>query len=206
MESLSSGKPLKGLHADFRTPEYKTINRLTVIKWEATRGLGYSFGYNRNETAEHMLSVEQLVHMLVDTVSKNGNLLLCIGPKADGAIPDLQLERLNGLGNWLSINGEAIFDTHPWTIAEAQTDDGTPVRFTMKGDCLYATLLGKPAVRDIRLSSLYFASETTVHLLGQTSSLATTQRDGKTIIQLPMLPHNSPAHVLKINPIPSTKP
>jgi alpha-L-fucosidase len=117
----------------------------------------------------------------------------------------LQLERLNGLGNWLSINGEAIFDTRPWTIAEAQTDDGTPVRFTLKDDCLYVILLGTPAEQEIRISPLQFAPKTTVHLLGQTTLLTTSHSDGRTIIQFPTLPENSPAHVLKICPIPAIK-
>jgi len=205
MKSLSSGKPIKGLHADFRTPEYTTINRLTDVKWEATRGLGYSFGYNRNETAEHMLSVEQLVRMLVDIVSKNGNLLLCVGPAADGSIPGLQMERLNGLGDWLSINGEAIFDTHPWTTADSKTTDGTPVRFTVKGDHLYTILLGTPSQREIRFPSLDFAPGTTIQLLGHPADLTVTHGDGQTIIHLPELPVPSPAHTLKISPIPERK-
>ena len=205
MKSLSSAKPIEGMHADFRTPEYTTISRLTDVKWEATRGLGYSFGYNRNETAEHMLSVEQLVHMLVDIVSKNGNLLLCVGPAADGTIPGLQLERLNGLGNWLSVNGEAIFDTHPWSTAESRTDNGTPVRFTVKGDSLYAILLGSPSQHEIRIPSLSFAPGTTVQLLGRPNDLGITQNGDKTTIHLPDLSGTSPAHTLKIFPIPENK-
>ncbi len=204
MKSMASGKPLEGLHADFRTPEYTTVSHLTDVKWEATRGLGYSFGYNRNETAEHMLSVEQLVHMLADIVSKNGNLLLCVGPTADGSIPELQLERLNGLGEWLSVNGEAIFDTHPWTIAESKTDDGTPIRFTVKGDSLYAILLGRPSQREIRIPSLSFSPGTTIQLLGHPIGLAVAHNSG--LIQIPELPGTSPAFTLKIHPIPEIKP
>jgi alpha-L-fucosidase len=203
MKSLASDKPLEGIHADFRTPEYETFNRLTDLKWETTRGLGYSFGYNQNETAEHMLTAAQLVHMLVDTVSKNGNLLLCVGPQADGTISDLQLERLNGLGSWLAVCGEAIYATRPWTTAETQADDGTPVRFTSKGGCLYAILLGTPAAREIRLSSLRFEPDTTVHLLGQPSPLPIAFNGGKMTIQLPESLENSPAHVLKIHPVPA---
>lgn len=205
MKSLSSGKPIKGLHADFRTPEYTTISRLTNVKWEATRGLGYSFGYNRNETAEHMLSVEQLVRMLVDIVSKNGNLLLCVGPAADGSIPGLQMERLNGLGKWLSVNSEAIFDTHPWTTAGTKTADGTPVRFTVKGGCLNAIMLGTPSQREIRFPSLDFAPGTTIQLLGHPANLSVIHVDGQTVIHLPELPVPSPAHTLRISPIPERK-
>jgi alpha-L-fucosidase len=205
MKSLSSGKPFEGIHADFRTPEYETVSHLTNIKWETTRGLGYSFGYNQNETAEHMLSVEQLVHMLADTVSKNGNLLLCIGPKADGSIPDLQQERINGLGDWLAANGEAIYDTHPWTMAETKTDGGTPVRFTAKGDCLYAILLGTPTQREVRLPALRFDPVSTISLLGEAAALNFAWSDGQAAIHLPELSTKSPAHTLKIFPIPEIR-
>jgi alpha-L-fucosidase len=106
------------VHSDFTTPEYSSNPVLTTKKRESCRGIGYSFGYNRNETANHMLSVEDLVRMFVDIVSKNGNLLLNVGPMADGTISELQMERLEGLGAWLRTNGEAIFNTRPWLITE----------------------------------------------------------------------------------------
>ncbi len=101
-------------HHDFRTPEYATFDQITEKKWEATRGLGFSFGYNQNEGPEHTLTLERLVHSFVDIVSKNGNLLLNVGPMADGTIPPLQRDILLGFGKWLEVNGEALFDTRPW--------------------------------------------------------------------------------------------
>jgi alpha-L-fucosidase len=86
---LSGKTSTPTVHSDFITPEYSVQRSLTTKKWETCRGIGYSFGYNRNESAEHMLSSEELVHMLIDIVSKNGNLLLNVGPMADGTIPEL---------------------------------------------------------------------------------------------------------------------
>ncbi|MBL7201759.1 MAG: alpha-L-fucosidase [Anaerolineae bacterium] len=132
--SFSEGQIGGSQHADFRTPEYASFDETTDFKWEATRGIGYSFGYNRNEGPENYLSVEELVRSFVDIVSKNGNLLLNVGPMADGTIPELQRERLLGLGQWLAVNGEAIFGTRPWVRAEGRTTEGIGVRFTQSGE------------------------------------------------------------------------
>ena len=92
--------------ADFTTPEYAKYDKITAKKWESCRGLGYSFGYNQAEGPEQVIAADQLVWLLVDIVSKNGNLLLNIGPKPDGTISDIQMDRLNRLGDWLAIHGE----------------------------------------------------------------------------------------------------
>jgi alpha-L-fucosidase len=85
----------------FSTPEYVVLDSSTKDKWESCRGIGYSFGYNQVETNKQLLSSSQLINMLVDIVSKNGNLLINIGPKADGSIPENQLNPLLDLGKWL---------------------------------------------------------------------------------------------------------
>src|SRR5262249_23921861 len=84
-------------HHDFTTSEYENVNEIRAKKWEAVRGLGHSFGYNQQEGVAELLSAHDLITTLVDVVSKNGNLLLNIGPRADGSIPELQSERLLAL-------------------------------------------------------------------------------------------------------------
>ena len=102
---------------------------------------------SQNSTPLQMLSVDELVDSFVDIVSKNGNLLLNVGPKADGSIPELQLQRLLGLGEWLDSNGEAIFETRPWIEAEGRLEgEGTDLRFTQKGDVIYVILLDEPEI------------------------------------------------------------
>ncbi|MHA1299569.1 MAG: alpha-L-fucosidase [Candidatus Helarchaeota archaeon] len=128
-------------HCDFVTPEYGVFHKIKKKKWELTRGIGNSFGYNKFEKEEHHLTREELIYMFVDIVSKNGNLLLNIGPKADGSIPEYQKKRLNWLGEWLVINGDAIYDTEPWKRAEGETLDGVKVRFTKKGSNLNIIIL-----------------------------------------------------------------
>ena len=108
-------------HSDFRSPEYETLDKISTNKWEECRGLGRSFGYNRAEGEAETIAPDKLIYLLVDIVSKNGNLLLDIGPEADGTIPAVQMSRLEALGSWLKQNGEAIFATIPWTRADGET-------------------------------------------------------------------------------------
>ena len=130
--------------ANFSTPEYTVLNEIATHKWETCRGLGYSFGYNQIEGDKELLSSKSLIELLIDVVSKNGNLLLNVGPKADGTIPENQLKRLVDLGNWMSINSEGIYATTPYKIASAKLKDSTELRFTKKGNDLYIFLFSKP--------------------------------------------------------------
>jgi len=191
------------VHSDFTTPEYTTQRVRLARKWETCRGLGYSFGYNRNETAAHMLSVEDLVRMFVDIVSKNGNLLLNVGPMADGTISELQMERLEGLGAWLATNGEAIFGTRPWHTAEGETREGIGVRFTQKPDALYAILLGTPPGSSVTIKGLSAGPGMTGSLLGLDPPLAWQQANDGVTISFPAVLPAAPALVLKLAPHPS---
>jgi alpha-L-fucosidase len=136
-------------HADFTSPEYAKLDKISEKKWEECRGLGRSFGYNRAEGEKETIAPGELIALLVDIVSKNGNLLLDVGPEADGTIPPVQMERLKALGAWLKQNGEAIYDTTPWTRAEGKSAEGDDLRFTRKGDDLFVTVLGKPKGKTI---------------------------------------------------------
>ncbi|MEE6525040.1 hypothetical protein FKM82_024822, partial [Ascaphus truei] len=92
-------------------------------KWENCMTIDKSsWGYRRNALISELLTIEQLVQELVETVSCGGNLLLNIGPTSDGRIPVIFEERLKQMGQWLQINGEAIYSTKPW---RAQNDSVT---------------------------------------------------------------------------------
>src|SRR5271169_643996 len=141
-------------HSDFVSPEYETLSKISEKKWEECRGLGRSFGYNRAEGEAETIKQDELIYLLVDIVSKNGNLLLDVGPEADGTIPAVQMDRLKALGAWLAQNGEGIYGTRPWTRAEGETNAGIRVRFTQKAGALYAFLLGDPRGKTITMKDL----------------------------------------------------
>jgi alpha-L-fucosidase len=189
-------------HYDFRTPEYATLPAATDYKWESTRGLGYSFGYNQLEGEAQALAPARLIHEFVDVVSKNGNLLLNLGPMADGTLPPLQVERLQALGDWLRVNGEAIYGTRPHTPAEGQAQVGgqsIPVRFTRKGVVTYAVLLGTPPAGELQLEGIQATPGLRVSLLGRSEPLPYNAGGAGLTITLPRLP-DSPAHALRIEP------
>jgi alpha-L-fucosidase len=192
----------EGLPYDFSTPEYQVYETITPKKWEATRGLGLSFGYNRNTKPENMLSVDELVDSFVDIVSKNGNLLLNVGPKADGTIPELQAERLRGFGKWLSTNGEAIFGTRPWVEAEGKTQEQIEVRFTEKRGTVYATLLSRPTSDRVVIENILLAEGAEVELLSHEGSLGWEQQGPELHVDWPSDVESAPAYVLKLTPQP----
>ncbi len=130
------GAPVQGV----RTREYEDLDAVQADVFESTRGLGLSFGFNRDESSDHALDAPALVRLLADVVSKNGNLLINVGPRADGSVPELQRTALEGLGDWLRVYGEAIYGTRPWEAPEAAVPP-TGLRFTMSADRLHLLLL-----------------------------------------------------------------
>lgn len=185
-------------HSDFKSPEYQTLDRISPEKWEECRGLGRSFGYNRAEGEAETIAPDHLIYLLVDIVSKNGNLLLDVGPEADGTIPPVQMERLQALGAWLRQNGEAIYGTHPWQRAAGETADHIPVRFTQKAGALYATLLGQPKTSSVAFKALSVSVDAKVSLLGQVKPLAWSQQGDDLNVTLPPTLPGHYAYVVKI--------
>jgi alpha-L-fucosidase len=172
-------------HSDFVSPEYETLSKISAKKWEECRGLGRSFGYNRAEGEKETIAKDELIYLLVDIVSKNGNLLLDVGPEADGTIPAVQMDRLKALGAWLEQNGEGIYGTRPWTRAEGETAEGIRVRFTQKEGAVYAFLLGEPKGKTVRLHDLKLKSGAAVTMLGVGGTLAWKQEGSDVVFSLP---------------------
>jgi alpha-L-fucosidase len=194
--------PTLEFHYDFTTPEYAQLAEIDPNKWESTRGLGYSFGYNAMDTDVNMLTVDELVDSFVDIVSKNGNLLLNIGPMADGTIPNIQRDRLTGLGGWLDVNGEAIFSTTYWTRAEGMANGDIPVRFTQNADLevLYAILLTTPEGETITLEGLTLEDGADISILGYDGEVSWAQDGADVVITLSAPLAADYAHTIRITP------
>ena len=183
---------------DFNTPEYAVFDTIQGKKWEATRGVGHSFGANRNERPEDIVTTTELVRMLIDVVSKNGNLLIGIGPDEHGSIPVQQQVPLHGLGEWIAVNGEAIYGTRPWQIASTTTSEGTDVRFTQREGRTYALLLDLPGARAFTIRGVDGRSVASARLLGVDAPIGLGEADGDLLLTLPASVPVSAAYVVDL--------
>ena len=146
------GKETRSKHGGYYTTEYDLVgwedskNTKFQHPWEECRGIGGSFGYNRMENLEDYSTSKELIDILIDKVARGGNLLLNIGPTADGRIPVIMQQRLMDIGQWLQINGDAIYGTRKWERAPSITLN-THHYFTTKGNDLFLIINqwnGKP--------------------------------------------------------------
>lgn len=222
------GKDSRHKHGGYWTTEYTAGMSGLDHPWEESRGMGFSYGYNRAERLEHYHSASDLVTMLVDLVSRGGNLLLDIGPDADGTIPVVMEERLIQIGDWLKVNGDAIYGTRPWTTTRQWSAGEVPAVeynkeyataydvtklvavpapgkaaieafFTAKGQAVYAILPRWPG-RTFTVRGA--AGVRAVTLLGSEEPLVFKQAGADVTIQLPDLPEalrTQPAWTLKIS-------
>jgi alpha-L-fucosidase len=189
-----------GTHHDYTTPEFCVASGISTEKFETVRGMGHGFGYNQNETDADLASAEDLIRLLVDVVSRNGNLLLNVGPLADGTIPTAQATRLQAIGAWLGVNGAAIFHRRPWTTPEGATSDGTPVRFTLSADgaTLYALVMGPLPAGEVTLVGVNVAPSA-ARLLGASSKKLKVTASGSDLhIKLPKAPAQQAAYAFAL--------
>jgi alpha-L-fucosidase len=129
------GSGIRFKHAGIYTPEYQPDLDFEDHAWEESRGMGFSYGYNREEDAWDYNSTQSLVLQLIDKVSRGGNFLLDIGPDEHGKIPPIMQERLLQMGEWLKINGEAIYNTTRWK-EHSQWSEGNRAYKDRSGDML----------------------------------------------------------------------
>ena len=184
-------------------PSSEQINKEFIHRgWEECRGMGKSFGYNRNEEPQDYNTSEQLIRMLVDIVSRGGNLLLNIGPRSDGTIPEIMINRLEDIGHWLEKNGEAIYET----TVNRKISSGN-VKFTLSKNkrYLYAFVNQIPKQKFVIKGITGSGGEQIVHL-GKRRKLNWRNVRGDLEIDIPKKLYpvfgNDPVHVFKIPVLP----
>ena len=161
------GKDTRHKHGGYYTTEYTSGMQGSNHPWEESRGMGYSYGYNRAETLTDYHTTRQLLLMLIDIVSRGGNLLLDIGPRADGGIPVVMEERLTQIGNWLKPNGEAIYATQPWTRASQWSSGIRPKleQSEFRAEYDISKLVDEPAPGYARMELLFTAKGDAVYAI-----------------------------------------
>ena len=174
-----------------------------------------SFFYFRDTKERPYRTADTVIHLLMDVVSKNGNLLLSIPQRPDGTIDAEEEKILADLAAWMEVNGEAIFSTRPFkTYGEGTTVvknfrvktlpyTAQDIRFTVKGDVLYATTLGVPqdtvTIKTLRKDSPDGQGDISdIRLLGSTEKLDWSREAEGLVIKLPLEHPNNIAYVFKI--------
>lgn len=211
----------KNTGATYTTSEYGSGMDATRI-WEESQGIGHSYGYNRNEKLEDYKTGKELIKILVDIVSRGGNLLLDIGPTADGRIPVIMQERLTEMGDWLKINGEAIYGTtampeaYQWSSGSRPGKKGKSFMagysvakmtipkkdsayieafFTKKGKDLYCIL--PKYVSEFRLRNRLLPAGAAVSILGSNASIGFKNEKTDCVINLSKLkPSDAPGELV----------
>jgi alpha-L-fucosidase len=192
------------------------LGSIRPLYWQTDTSVSKkSWGYIENDTFK---SPQFIVHQLIDIVSKNGNLLLNIGPRADGKIPEEVQEVLREVGSWLRVNGESIYGTRPWKIcgegptkvaAGAFHDTDTAgytaedFRFTTRGKTLFAIELGWPStgeavIRSLGSSAMSRQKIASVVLLGSDGTLPFQQQPDGLHIQLPLQSPGKYAYAFRV--------
>lgn len=198
----------KNTGATYSTSEYGSGMDASVT-WEESQGIGHSYGYNRNENLSDYKNSHDLILMLVDIVSRGGNLLLDIGPAADGRIPVIMQQRLTDMGAWLTTNGEAIYGTKAYSQPYQWSPGNKPQKkgkafmagysisdqvkpskrtayiecfFTTKNKNLYCVI--PSYIPQVRLRNFNAPAGTTVSILGSNKKLVLKQMGKDCIIDI----------------------
>jgi len=215
------GSESRHKHGGYWTTEYAAGLKDGSHPWEESRGMAYSYGLNRAERIDDYKTAREFVMTLIDIVCRGGNLLLDIGPDGDATIPPLMEERLLEIGDWLRVNGEAIYGTRPAPRTHQWTDGKRPkqeygefmvkynlmeqlgqrskngmavkqVFFTTKPGVLYAITAGWPG-KELVIRDILVPTNAEVTMLGIPRKLKTVRGRNSLTIEAPDLdPDDAP--------------
>lgn len=179
-----------GKYENYRTPEQEVPEKPLDYVWESCITMGDQWSYKADDNYK---SAKDLIHLLINVVSKGGNLLLNVGPQPDGELPPISLSRLKEIGDWMAINSEAIYGTRVWR----ETTDGEYVRYTRKGNNVYAICLQMPK-SDLILTVPKLVKDTKICLLGNDNMIRWRYDGGNLFITMPDNAPKQYAYVFKM--------
>jgi alpha-L-fucosidase len=202
-------------HSTVLDVERGAQDHILPMHWQTDTSVSdKSWGYVDGDTYK---SPAELIWQLIDIVSKNGNLLLNVGPKSDGTMPVQVVTILRAMGGWLHVNGEAIYGTRPWTVygegptkvaagsfsdTKVKPYTAQDIRFTTKNGALYAIALGWPTTGSITIHALGASSGfkvANVAMLGSPDKVNFQQSADGLKLSLPgKAPAGLPAYTFKI--------
>ena len=204
------GSETRSKHGGIYTTEYGLVGDKEGIEntvphpWEECRGIGTSFGFNRTEGLSDYSTAEQLIKLLVSTVSAGGNLLLDIGPDADGTIPVIMQQRLLEIGKWLKTNGDAIYGTRAYIRTKKDesinSETNKTIFFTQKDKNIFVICLNWPK-GDIVLKGVKASGKANGMLFGTNRSVSVKEAGGNLVITPPSLnpDDHQLAHVFRVS-------
>jgi alpha-L-fucosidase len=196
------GKARKGLNGmnkydnaagDFGTPEQEILEGTSDTDWESCMTINDTWGFKLND--KNWKSSKVLIDNLIDIAAKGGNYLLNVGPTAAGIIPQESVERLKDMGDWLKINGEAVYATN----SLKQYKEGNNIKFTKSksGKFVYAIITAKTS-DSIRIASVVPIEGSKVYMLGVKTPLKWFKENDKTVFVLPQKLPSGYAWTIKI--------
>ena len=188
-------RAVPGVHQNYLTPEQHIPEEGLPYPWETCMTMAGSWSYTPNDQYK---PTNELIEKLVDIVSKGGNFLLNIGPGPDGTLAPDAYDRMKGIGDWIKVNGEAIYGTRTHT----SFNDGDNVRYTRSKDnkTLYVFLFNFPK-EDVVLTKAMLSKNAKISMLGCGKNLKWKTTGQGVSISLPAEMEASEKHVwvLKIS-------
>jgi alpha-L-fucosidase len=192
---IAADRTIGGLYENYITPEQTIPDTALTVPWESCITMGTSFSFKYDDTYK---STRTIVHTLIEVVAKGGNLALNVAPQPDGRLPETAQKRMQSLGAWLDIYGEAIYGTR---ICEPYFTEN--IAFTRKDETVYGFHLyqdGESLRKQITIP--YTANITSIELLGSGEKLTFEKTDNGLNVTLPekIMKNETPiAHVFKLN-------
>eukprot|EP01133_Synstelium_polycarpum_P015138 gene15138-17917_t len=176
--------------------------KLIDHKWENCNTIGTAWAYNQDEQLIYFQNSTELIQMLVETVSCGGNLLLDVGPTSEGIIPLIEQERLRNIGEWLGLNGEAIYNSTPWRAQNDTAAGNIWYTTNLESGAVYAMSYVWPSSFTLDLVMPIASHKTKVDLLGYGPVEYKAHREGGMTIKLPYLAIDQypPHHMLSSSP------